>query len=289
MKTTITFLKAKIILFAALSITCFSVNNCSYNVVDPNENYYLEIQLKDIPAAKNEIQKYQAKINWQNRNLDGSYINMNVASALYARGLEGDYVKWNNVRTAEIKDTAKLTPEGKLLEFAEGFTYKAEGENIFKEEMYKTIPNNYKDLIKWFVWDAAALETYGLLYLDSLSLNVPFKPPYFNNNLVGQIENWGTIGLKSLIITWTGITKINEKYCAVIEYHSFFNPVNAVSNGMEIRSRSLYWGTIYVSLDKRQIEYGTINEDMPLELAIPGVPQKQLVDLQRQVEFTKVD
>jgi hypothetical protein len=81
---------------------------------------------------------------------------------------------------------------------------------------------------------------------------------------------------------------MNGKNCAVIQYQSFFNPVDAVNNGMKIKGRSLYWGTIWISLDEPQVECGALNEDLPMELTIPGVPEKQLIDLQRQVEFTKV-
>ena len=286
MKSMINHLKTKIAFPLLMLTACFSPYSCNDNIVNVQEYKYLGSQLKNIPTVK-EVLQYDVSINWQNRNLDGSYLNRNIATAQYTSGLKDGYVKWNNVRTAQIKDTAAPLPEGNLLEFAEGFSYKVEGDNIFKEEMYKNIPDNHKDLIKWFVWDAVTIETYGLMYLDSLQLNVPFRPVYFNKDLVGNINNWGTIELKSLELTWAGVTNINDTYCAVIQYESFFNPVQANTNGMEIKSRSLYWGTVLISFDKRQIEYGTINEDMPLELAIPGVPQKQLINLQRQVEFKK--
>ena len=285
---TINYLRSNILFPVLILAACLSPYSCSENIINAQEDKYLSSQLKDIPTSQ-EVMQYDVSINWQNRNLDGSYLNMNIATAQYTYGLDDGYVKWNNVRTALIQDTTASPSKGDLLGFAEGFIYKVEGDNIFKEELYKNIPDNHKDLIKWFVWDAVAIETYGLMYLDSLQLNVSFRPVYFNKDLAGNIENWGTIELKSLELTWTGVTKLNDTYCAVIQYKSFFNPVHANTNGMEIESRSLYWGTILVSFDKRQIVYGTINEDMPLKITTPGVTQKQLINLQRQVEFKKVN
>jgi len=56
---------------------------------------------------------------------------------------------------------------------------------------------------------------------------------------------------------------------------------------MKFKGRSLYWGELWISLEDKQVEYATMVEDVIFELNLTGNPQKQLLDLQRDVTFTK--
>lgn len=80
---------------------------------------------------------------------------------------------------------------------------------------------------------------------------------------------------------------MNNEICAVIQYQSFFNPVLSMTNTMTIQGRSLYRGSLLISLEDKQVEYLTMNEDVMMEMTFPGKSEKRLMDMQREVVFTK--
>jgi hypothetical protein len=70
-------------------------------------------------------------------------------------------------------------------------------------------------------------------------------------------------------------------------HKSFANPVVVMTGDVSITGRSLYWGSMWISLEDRQIEYGTLNEEVMMEMTFKGDSGKQLVDMQREVVFEK--
>ena len=91
-----------------------------------------------------------------------------------------------------------------------------------------------------------------------------------------------------LQLKWSGISTMNNKICALIQFHSFSNPVDMISEAMTVKGRSLYWGCVWVSLKDKQIEYGTMNEDVIMEMSFTGNAGKQLINMQREVMFEKI-
>jgi hypothetical protein len=57
---------------------------------------------------------------------------------------------------------------------------------------------------------------------------------------------------------------------------------------MNFRGRSLYWGEIWVSMEDKQVEYAVMTEDVIFELKLNNSSPKQLLDLQREVTFSKI-
>lgn len=125
------------------------------------------------------------------------------------------------------------------------------------------------------------------MYLDSLKLNVPFYPDFFQNHQA-DFEEYVNFNTKKLNITWTGISKINEKECALIYYKSMYNPINADNETMFLDGHSCFWGNIWISLDTRQIEYATMNEDLIYKVKIKSNDYKQQINMQREVKLEKI-
>jgi hypothetical protein len=99
---------------------------------------------------------------------------------------------------------------------------------------------------------------------------------------MGSFEN------KDMVLTWTGITERNGEYCAVIEFRTMNNPLEYTGEGMSMKGRSHYWGTIWVSLEDKQIEHAVLFEDVVMEMNLPGQTTKQIMDAVREISFVKV-
>lgn len=221
-----------------------------------------------------------------NRDIQGNTVNNILITAEYTRGLNDGYMRWNNFRIGATKETAKPVSKGKLLECMENFSYKM-SEDIIKEEFYKDFPNDdTRHLIKSLIWDAALFEPFFWEQLDKLKLNKFYKVSDFEDFTI-QMGDWGTLKMKNLKFKWTGISKMHAEICAFIQYESFFNPVLSMTNTMTIQGRSLYWGSFWISLEDKQIEYLTLNEDVMMEMTFPSNPEKRLMDMQREVVIEK--
>lgn len=227
---------------------------------------------------------YKLTIDWENRDIDGGLLNHNVADATFTKGLENDSIVWTNVVLTSINDNVRN--ENKLTEL-EGLKYKIIGDNFTKPDFYNAFPQKHIDLIRWLVQDQFAIDVYGLMYFDSLKFNKPFTPDFFRNHKA-NFDNYVNFNTKNLNITWTGISKINNKICALIHYQALYNPIDADNDAMKINGRSCFWGDIWISLDNRQIEFATMSEDLIFKMRLKANNYEQRINLQREVKFEKI-
>ena len=101
-------------------------------------------------------------------------------------------------------------------------------------------------------------ESFGRDYFDKLKLNEPYRVAPSTVSLAGT----GSFENKDTQLTWAGISRRNGQDCALIQYSVYFNRFEMKLTGIEMLGRSHYWGTIWVSLQTKQIEYGTLDEDV---------------------------
>lgn len=270
----------------------FGLNmSCAQNIPGKsrNVNEYLSKLPAEFKLEENEPQKYRITSKLHNRDISGNTINKILLTAEFTRALDDGLVRWNNVRIGGSTDPAKPISEDMLQDYKymEDFSYKISGD-IMKEGFYKDFPNNdTRNLIKTLVWDEVMIEPYLWNHLDKLKLNEFIRVSDFEDFTV-QMGDWGTIKMRDLKLKWTGLSKINNEICALIHYQSFSNPVESISKSITIKGRSLYWGSIWVSLEGKQIEYGTLNEDVVMEMMFTGSSVKRLLNMQREVIFEKV-
>lgn len=238
---------------------------------------------EDLELEENSPQKYVLTTSWYNRDVRGDATAKFIIRGEYTRGLGGGKVRWNNVMIEVFENPEGAGSDTLAQDWMEGFSYRSP-EDIASQELFASFPaNETTHLLRTLVWDAIAFETFAWNYFDILELNKTISPADMEEFSV-RMADWGTIQMKNLKLTWTGISKNNGELCALIQYESFVNPV--LSFG--VTGRSLYWGRVWVSLEDKEIEYATLNEDVNMEMTTPGKGERFL-NIQREVTFARID
>lgn len=268
----------------------------------------LSIDPSDIPAREDEPQEYVLTTLWRNRDLYGKLTNEFTLTGRYTRALEGGLVRWNYVyimppdagaapensaaagpesSAAAAKDSAGAIPGGVYYECMEDWTYKSP-EDIAGAGFFDRLPSDdSQHALRTLIWDAVAFEVFASTYFDKLRLNESATADEYED-FTAQMADWGSLIMKDLRLTWTGITALNDETCAVIDYRSWVNPIESASIVMSVKGRSLYWGAIWISLEDKQIERATMNEDVIVETSFgPDKPVKRQ-NMQREVRLEKI-
>lgn len=232
---------------------------------------------------KNELQKFVVTTDHFNTDIFGNFFNKFRVKGEYTRGLPDEMVKWNNVTVAmSMARNAEFGAESPV-DYMENFTYKV-SEDMMKPEKFSTFTEN-SAYTKNLVWDMMGIEGFAWAYFNNLELNKPYKASMFNGKI--DLAGMGSFENKDVILTWTGITEWNGEYCAVIEYRTMNNPLEYAGEGMNMKGRSHYWGTIWVSVEDKQIEHAVLFEDVVMEIQLPGQTTKQVMDATREITFEK--
>lgn len=232
---------------------------------------------------KNDLQKFVVTTDHFNTDIFGNFFNKFRVKGEYTRGLPDEMVKWNNVTVAMSMARNAEFGSGSPVDYMENFTYKV-SEDMMKPEKFSTF-TEHSAYTKNLVWDMMAIEGFAWAYFNELELNKPYKAGMFNGKI--DLAGMGSFENKDVILTWTGITGWNGEYCAVIEYRTMNNPLEYAGEGMNMKGRSHYWGTIWVSVEDKQIEHAILFEDVVMEIQLPGQTTKQVMDATREITFEK--
>jgi hypothetical protein len=236
----------------------------------------------DLMLKENVPQKYRLTTTWYNRDINGKATGKFIINGEYTRALENHLVRWNRVNIQVFENPEASGSDTLFQEWMEGFSYRSP-EDIATPDLFRNFPaDESAHLLRTLIWDAVAFETFAWTFFDKLSLNKTLTPAEMDDFTV-QMADWGTIRMKDLRLTWVGISEMNGETCALIHYESFMNPVRSLG----INGRSLYWGMVWVSLEDKQIEYATLNEDVTMEVVASSQSGKFL-NIQRDVEFHKI-
>lgn len=247
---------------------------------------YLNQLPSGLELIENGPQHYQITTDYFTKDIYGNFINKVRVTGDYTRGLENDKVSWHDVRiTTPVASEKKSFPEGELFNPMENFTYVPSAEMVNPDAFPGFPPNSF--YAKNLVWDMLGLEGFAWYYFDSLHLNIPFAANAFNSDV--DLAGEGTFTNKNIKLTWTGISRVNGEICAVIEYLAMDNPLKIKTDVMEMNGRSHYWGTIWVSLEDKQIELARLNEDVIMDMKLPNMPEKQLMNTTRDIVIQKVN
>jgi hypothetical protein len=277
MKTKLFTMTSALIICSAMA---FSQQNTKVNPAKILEAGKLPQNLE----LKDELQKYVVTTDHFNTDIFGNFFNKMRVKGEYTRGLENGKVKWNNCSVAMSMSRDAEFQQGTPLKYMEDFSYSV-SEDMLKPENFSTFTEN-SAFAKNLVWDMMGIEGIGWVYFEELTLNEPYKAGFFNGkmNLAGQ----GSFENKDMQITWTGISQRNGEQCAVIEYRTMNNPLEYSGEGINMKGRSHYWGTIWISLEDKQIEHAVLFEDVVMEMNLPGQTSKQIMDAVREISFVKV-
>jgi hypothetical protein len=238
----------------------------SYCQSTTNIEKYLENLPNQLKLDEKTPQKYLMITDYTDYDLFGNFIKKMRITGEYTRGFKDGYVKWNNVRISHSQNLEKPFAEGQLQSVIENFTYVPSAEAL-SESFFKKIP--VTDIImKNIIWDMMMFEGFAWYKWDSLKLNSEFCAKEINSKV--KLAGAGTFENKDIRLTWLGITKTNDKICAIIKYITMCNPLEIDSQNMTVKGRSHYWGNIYVSLSDKQIEYAELYEDVLMDVKMNG-------------------
>ncbi len=242
---------------------------------------YFMLKMRDIKTKTPQIMEYDVIIKRLGSDpINGAKVFGDAVKATYYV-LNNDSVKWNHLRLAQIDDLRQTRFEGTELPAFNGLSYKTKGTDFLKDDFYKNIPEGIqKDWATMLVTDAVMMQEIVWYIADSLE----YKKEYFLKLMENQditVENMFTFTSSYQKYIWSGITKHNEKICAIVKFESFSNPF---TNGWA-KGRSMYYGEWWISLNEKQVEYSIMVEDVILQ---PFSSKEKLVDLQREIVFNRV-
>ena len=237
-------------------------------------------KLPAVALKEDRPQPYVFQCDYLFFDLAGKMTRKERVSGLYTRGLPEGKARWDDVRIASEANPEAAFSEGELQKYMSGFSYVPGDTNQFKDSFFAGFPNSMQT--KTLVWDVSMFEQFAWKYFNSLKLNEPFETGASDVALPG-----GKFANRRPQLTWVGISTMNGKRCAIIQYEALFNLLSLQNQGHDMQGRSDYWGTIWVSLADKQIEKGTLNEGVLLGIPVPGQSGPQAVSIFRQATFYK--
>lgn len=231
-----------------------------------------------------EMQKFVVTTDHFNGDIFCNFYNKQRVYGEYTRDSKNGKAKWNNVSFATAMSRDAEFQKGTPINYMENFSY-SYTDDMLKPEAFESFKEN-SAFTKNLVWDMFAIESFAWNYWNKLELNISYSTPEMNGKL--DLAGQGSFENKDIQLTWTGISKRNGETCATIEYRTFNNPLEVTAEGMDMKGRSHYWGTIWVSLEDKQIEHAVLYEDVILEMLLPGQTQKQIMNATREISFERI-
>jgi hypothetical protein len=219
---------------------------------------------------------YRFIVDYNTANTKGEVMNRQRLSGEYTRGLAGGEVMWKNVTQADAAGPTASFGAAQKREFMEGFRYH-DLSSTLKPGFFKAFPPTAV-FERNLVWDTGMIEHFGQDFFEHLKLNQPYHS--ISDDRVNMPEV-GTFHNRDVVLEWIGRSQRNGQDCAVIKYQAFFNRLEIVNGGMTLQGRSDYWGEVWVSLATKQIEYGTLYENVMGEMKLTGQDTTQIINVFR--------
>lgn len=233
-------------------------------------------------------QRYHITTDYFNRTLHGVFIDKLRVSGNFTTNLPGKMEKWNNVSVAKSQQLNGEFGAGEPQPYIENFTYEP-SEKILQPEFFKDFPFEAVQ-VKNLVWDMAGIEVFAWGHLDSLKLNKLYEAKQMNG--AANLAGLGTFKNNNIQLIWKGISMINNRLCGLIDFRTMDNPLEVKMNiggrDFNMKGRSHYWGTIYISLTEKVIEYTELLEDVTMEIKWSDQPASQYVYTTRFMKVEKI-
>ena len=276
--------------FAALLILSsliFNVQNAGAQSQLPTDDKIF-LSLPSHLQLPGKPQRYHITTDYYNRTLQGVFIDKIRVSGDFTTNLPENTEKWNNVTVAK---SAQLNGEfgpGEPQLYIENFTYQPSAK-ILQPELFKDFPMEAVH-VKNLIWDMAGIEAFAWEHLDSLKLNKLYEAKQMNGSV--NLAGLGTFKNNNIQLAWKGISKVNSQLCGLIDFRAMDNPleINMKMNGKDfnLKGVSHYWGTVYISLSEKTIEYTELFENVTLEMRWSDQPTSQYVYTNRFMKVEKI-
>jgi hypothetical protein len=244
--------------------------------------------LQQLPSGQvsGELQKYRMTAVYINRDLYGNFVEKTKVSGDYTRGLENGFVQWNNIYISGSKDYSGMFPAGTNQEYMENLKYVPSSE-MLGTDAFKDFPSTAMSVLaKNLVWDMMTIEEFAWDHTDSLKLNRIYRI----HDGLGEFEmaDIGTYSHNGIQLCWTGISVMNDELCAVIDYRALDNKLEISLAGLNTKGTEQYWGTVWVSMKTKLIEYADMYSGTMQEIEVPGFPEKFLFKTIRELWVEKI-
>ena len=253
-----------------------------------SEITFIKKYLSELPSVNvsNTLTKYRMTAVYTNRDLYGNFMDNKKISGDYTRGLENGLVSWNNIFISSSSDFSKPFPSGSKQEYMENFKY-VPSSGMLNTDAFKDFPKSPETVFaKNLVWDMMMIENFAWDYSDSLKINRTYIIPEINGEF--EMADIGSYSHTSIQICWTGISQVNGKLCAVIEYRALDNKIELAMDQIKTKGTEQYWGTTWVALNDKQIEYAEIYGGTIQEIEVTGMKNKFLVKTIRELWVEKI-
>jgi len=249
-------------------------------------NRYMQKLPHGKPVCDGTPQNYRMSAVYINLDLYGKFTGKTKVTGDYTRGLEGGLVSWNNVFIANSNDFYGAFPEGVKQEYMKNFKY-VPSTDMLREEAFKEFPAGAENVLaRNLVWDMGTIEGFAWDYSDSLQLNMKYIIPDISGEF--DMANIGTYDHSGIQICWTGISYFNNELCAVIEYRAIDNKLELSMEQIKSRGTEQYWGTTWISLNTRQIEYAEMYGGTIQEIEVTGMKDKFLIKTIRELWVERI-
>lgn len=236
---------------------------------------------REVAVSDHGSRAYRFTVDYQTANRQGAIVHRQRITGEYTRGLAGGEVAWRNVAQSEADGASGPFGAAQKRDFMEGLRYKNSLAVTMQPDFFRAFPATAV-FERNLVWDTGMIELFGQGYFDKLKLNQPYHAMADHSVLMPGL---GTFHNRDVILEWVGRSHRNGQDCALIDYRAFLNPLEITANGMTLRARSDYWGQIWVSLKTKQIEYGTLYENVSGEMTLPGQDTPQPLSVFRSGVF----
>jgi len=259
-----------------LALSASSVGACAQSSVAASWSLPRGVAVSD-----NGSRAYRFTVDYQTANPQGAIVHRTRITGEYTRGLAGGEVQWKNVAQSEAVGARGSFGAAQMRDFMEGLRYQNDLGVTMQPEFFKAFPATAV-FERNLVWDTGMIELFGQGYFEKLKLNQPY---HAMTDQSVKMPGLGTFHNRDVLLEWVGLSNRNGQDCALIEYRAFLNPLDIAAGGMTLRARSDYWGLIWVSLKTKQIEYGTLYENVSGELKLPGQDTPQPLSVFRSGVF----
>ena len=239
-----------------------------------------DVQMNRLP------QKYRMTAVYVNRDLYGNFTGKTRVSGDYTRDASGDSSMWNNVYISTSNNFSEPFSAGTKQEYMENFRY-IPSDKMMEEKAFGHFPKTVENVFaRNLIWDMMSADVFAWNYYDSLKLNVPFIIPDIKGGF--NMADIGNYSHNKIILCWKGITEINGRLCAIIDFNAIDNKLELTMDMIKSKGTEQYWGSVLVSLKTKNLEQAVMYSGTMQEIEISGMKNKLLVKTIRELEISKI-
>jgi hypothetical protein len=256
-----------------------------------NQKAVVKKYLTTLPSGKPEndgiLRKYRMKAVYTSLDLYGNFTSKLMVSGDYTEGLKNNQVSWANVFISMSNEKSEMFNNGAKQDYMENITY-VPSPKMLDKEAFKNFPSNTENIFaRNLIWDMMTIEMFAWDYSDSLQLNKNYIIPEIRGAF--EMADIGTYEHAGIQLCWTGISLMNNEICAVIEYRAIDNKIKMDIKEINTRGTEQYWGTTWISLKTRQIEYAEMYGGTIQEIEVKGMKDKFLNKTIRELWVERID